>query len=52
MTEQKKQIADTQKRVYRGVVMSDAMDKTVVVKVERVFRHPVVGKVVRTSEKY
>lgn len=40
------------KRVLRGVVISSKMDKTVVVKVERRFKHPVYKKTVRMSKKY
>ena len=40
------------KRVMRGVVVSDAMDKTVVVQVERRVMHPIYKKVVRRSKKY
>ncbi|MEE9519970.1 MAG: 30S ribosomal protein S17, partial [bacterium] len=35
-----------------GRVVSDQMDKTVVVSVERRFRHPVYERVVRRSKKY
>lgn len=35
-----------------GVVVSDAMDKTVVVKVERRYAHPLYGKQVKRSKKY
>jgi small subunit ribosomal protein S17 len=35
-----------------GTVISDRMDKTVVVKVERSYIHPRVQKVVRTDKKY
>jgi small subunit ribosomal protein S17 len=35
-----------------GTVTSDKMDKTVVVSVERVTRHPLYGKIVRTNKKY
>ena len=35
-----------------GKVVSDKMDKTVVVSTERTFRHPVLGKVVRKTKKY
>lgn len=35
-----------------GEVLSDKMDKTVVVSVERRFRHPVFERVVRRSKKY
>ncbi len=40
------------KRVLQGVVVSDKNTKTVVVKVERRFIHPVMGKTVRRSKKY
>jgi len=35
-----------------GVVVGDKMDKTVVVRVDRQFRHPIYGKAVRRSKKY
>ena len=35
-----------------GVVVSDAMDKTVVVQAERRMAHPLYGKVIRRSKKY
>ncbi|MFP4343523.1 MAG: 30S ribosomal protein S17 [Anaerolineales bacterium] len=35
-----------------GVVTSDKMDKTVVVRVERTYRHPLYKKVVRDATKY
>ena len=35
-----------------GIVVSDAMDKTVVVSVERRITHPVYGKIMRRSKKY
>ena len=35
-----------------GVVVGDKMDKTVVVRVDRQFRHPMYGKAVRRSKKY
>jgi small subunit ribosomal protein S17 len=40
------------KRVLQGVVASDACDKTVVVLVERRFRHPVYKKFITRSKKY
>lgn len=40
------------KRVLQGVVVSDKGDKTVVVRVERRFPDPVMGKTVRRSKKY
>ena len=40
------------KRVLSGTVISDKNDKTVVVRVERAYTHPVLKKTVRTSKKY
>ncbi len=40
------------KRILQGVVVSDKGDKTVVVRVERRFTHPVLRKTVRRSKKY
>ena len=40
------------KRILQGTVVSDKNEKTVVVKVERRFTHPVMKKVVRMSKKY
>lgn len=40
------------KRVLQGVVVSDTNDKTVVVRVERRYTHPVLKKTVRDSKKY
>ena len=40
------------KRILEGLVVSDKGDKTIVVKVERTFLHPVMKKTVRRSKKY
>jgi small subunit ribosomal protein S17 len=40
------------KRILEGVVVSDKGDKTVIVKVERTFLHPVQKKIVRRSKRY
>ncbi len=40
------------KRILQGVVVSDANDKTIVVRVERRFTHPVLKKTIRRSKKY
>ena len=40
------------KRVLRGVVVSDACDKTVIVRVERRVMHPVYKKFITHSKKY
>lgn len=35
-----------------GIVVSDKMDKTVVVKVDRIIKHPVYNKFIKRSAKY
>jgi small subunit ribosomal protein S17 len=40
------------KRILQGTVVSDKQDKTVVVKVERRFTHPLLKKTVRRSKNY
>ena len=40
------------KRILEGLVVSDKGDKTVIVKVERTFLHPLLKKTVRRSKKY
>jgi small subunit ribosomal protein S17 len=40
------------KRRLQGIVISDKTDKTVVVKVERRFKHPKYSKFVSSSKKY
>ena len=40
------------KRILQGVVVSDKTDKTIVVRVERRFTHPVMKKTVRRTKKY
>lgn len=40
------------KRILQGVVVSDAMDKTIVVRVERRVMHPVYKKFIKRSKKY
>ena len=47
MTETKKMV-----RTLTGRVVSDKMNKTVTVLVERRVKHPVIGKVIRLSKKY
>ena len=39
-------------RTLTGRVVSDKMDKTVTVLIERKVKHPLLGKVVRRSKKY
>jgi small subunit ribosomal protein S17 len=45
-------MARSQRKVLVGRVTSDKMDKTIVVQVERLKRHPLYGKVVRRHNKY
>lgn len=40
------------RKTLKGVVVSDKMDKTVVVRVDRSIIHPVYFKTVRSSTKY
>ncbi len=40
------------RKVRQGVVVSDRMDKTIVVNVERYFKHPVYKKYIRRHKKY
>lgn len=40
------------RRVMQGVVVSDKMDKTVIVNVERRVMHPIYKKFIRKSKKY
>ncbi len=40
------------RKVRSGRVVSDKMDKTRVVAVERVTRHPLYGKIIRRTKKY
>lgn len=40
------------KRILQGIVVSDKGDKTIVVKVERTFLHPLLKKIVRRSKRY
>lgn len=39
-------------RALEGKVVSDKMDKTIVVSVPRTYKHPLLGKIVRRSKKY
>jgi small subunit ribosomal protein S17 len=40
------------RKLKKGIVVSNKMQKTVVVKVDSTMRHPVYGKVVTRSKKY
>lgn len=40
------------KRIMQGVVVSDSGDKTIVVQVERRFKHPLLNKIIRKSKRF
>ncbi len=40
------------RKIRIGKVVSDKMDKTVVVAVERVMRHPLYGKTIKRTKKF
>ncbi len=44
--------APKRQRTLIGQVVSNKMDKTVVVRVERRVKHPVLGKIVKRSNRY
>lgn len=50
MSSENKQIRNRRKS-REGTVVSDKMDKTIVVMLERKMRHPLFGKTIRTSSK-
>ena len=53
MTDETQEMDERGRRKVRtGVVVSDKMDKTVVVVVERRYAHPLYGKQVTRSKKY
>ncbi len=52
MNEQTAAVAAKNKRTLVGRVVSDRMQKTVTVLVERRVKHPVIGKIVTRSKKY
>ncbi|MCK4517864.1 30S ribosomal protein S17 [Candidatus Babeliales bacterium] len=39
-------------KMLEGVVVSDAMNKTIVVKVVRTYQHPMLGKTIRSAKQY
>ena len=43
---------NTYPKILKGTVVSDGMDKTVVVRVSRLKKHPVYKKYVKLSKKY
>lgn len=51
MTEQVKRVEHNTQRTIEGKVISDKMNKTIVVQVERKVKHPLYGKYVRRFSK-
>ncbi|MGA0010872.1 MAG: 30S ribosomal protein S17 [Candidatus Nanopelagicales bacterium] len=53
MTDEKVNVSSQRnaRKIREGLVVSDKMDKTVVVAVEDRFKHPLYGKVVRRTSK-
>ena len=51
MAEATSEAAVTTKRTVTGTVVSNRMDKTITVLIERRVQHPVYGKIVRRSSK-
>lgn len=51
MAEASQSSRSTLPRTVSGVVVSDRMDKTITVVVERKVQHPVYGKIIRRSSK-
>lgn len=45
-------MAVDRKLTKRGIVVSDKMDKTIVVRVERQYKHPLYKKIVRKHKKF
>ena len=52
MSEQASELSRGYRKVREGLVVSDKMDKTVVVQVEDRVKHPKYGKVIRRTKKY
>ncbi|MBN2017697.1 MAG: 30S ribosomal protein S17 [Candidatus Cloacimonetes bacterium] len=48
----KEKVSTRHKPTRIGVVVSDKMDKTLVVKVERKFQHPLYGKYIRKHKNF
>jgi len=47
-----KQEGSNNRSIKTGIVVSNKMQKTVVVKVDRTFRHPIYEKVITRAKKY
>lgn len=47
-----KENTESKNKTLKGVVVSDKMDKTIVVSVSRFIKHPLYGKFYKVSKKY
>jgi len=52
MSEESTELSRGDRKVREGLVVSDKMDKTVVVQVEDRVKHPKYGKVIRRTKRY
>lgn len=43
---------EAKRKIREGIVVSNKMQKTITVRVERTIRHPIFGKVVTRAKKY
>ena len=51
-TKTQKENTENKGNILKGVVVSDKMDKTIVVSVSRFVKHPLYGKFYKVSKKY
>ncbi len=51
MSEETNEVSERGRRTVTGQVVSDKMDKTVSVSIERLIKHPVYGKYIRRTTK-
>ena len=51
-TKEEKIIKENKGKILKGVVVSDKMNKTIVVSVQRFIKHPLYGKFYKVSKKY
>lgn len=51
-TKEEKTIKENKGKTLKGIVVSDKMDKTIVVSVQRFVKHPLYGKFYKVSKKY
>ncbi len=52
MAEETTELTRTRRKLRQGVVTSDKMQKTVVVTINSLVRHPLYGRIVRQSKKF